>query len=134
MTAAAEPPEEPAGTRSSAQGFADDDRAGFFQVHDDLRVLVGNAIVEDGAGSGGSRPGGVDVVFERNRNSVQRTAKLARFGFRIQLRRLGQSLLAHHGDECVEFGIVDFDAVEQRLGQFGRSDFARVNAFRSFAQ
>ncbi len=54
-------------------------------------------------------PAGVDIVFQRDRDAVQSAAKIAGFGFDVQLRGLRQSLLLHDGDVGVDFGIVDLD-------------------------
>src|SRR5215510_4488631 len=70
----------------------------------------------------------VDIVFEGDRNSMQRAAQSAGALLRIQVARLGQRLLAHHGDESVESGIVDFDFGETGFRELGGSGGARSNA------
>ena len=105
----------------------DDHRTGGEQAAHDLCVLGGQAIVEDGAGRGCARAHGVDVVLERDRNTVERSAQLA--GTLLLVEHLGarERLLAHHGDERVQLRLVDGDPREAGGHQFHGRDAARTN-------
>ena len=50
--------------------FPDDHGPGFFEPAGDLRIFIRDTIIEDFAGRRGTRPCGIDVVFQRDRNAL----------------------------------------------------------------
>ena len=106
-------------------GLAHDHRARGQQPAGHFGVLVGHARVIDGARSGGAHARRVDVVFERNRNPMQRPAQLARADLRVGLPRHRQGLRLHHRDEGIQLGVINFDAPQAGLGELHRGDTAR---------
>jgi hypothetical protein len=114
--------------------LAEDHRARRLELRDDLGVFLRNPGSEHRAGRGRAGAGGIDIVLERDGNSMQRAAKLAGAGLVIQLRRLLQRLGRHHGDVRIHLRIVDRDPGQQRLGQLRGRDGAVVNARRSLEQ
>ena len=58
-------------------GLGDDDRAGILQVRRERRLVRRHQLVERERAAGRPHVGRVDVVLQRDRNAVQRTADLA---------------------------------------------------------
>jgi len=106
----------------------DQDRSGFLQPSRNLGIFERNAIVEHRASRRGAHARRVDIVFEGDRNAMQRAAQSACALLRIKIARLGQRLLPHHGDEGVEFGIEGFDSGETGFRELGGGDGARPHA------
>jgi hypothetical protein len=109
-------------------GLADDDRAGCRQPLRDRGILRRHAIVEHRAGGGGPHTGGVDVVLERDRYSVQRAAQLALALLGVERSRLCEGGLTHHGDERVDLRVVDLDASEAGVDELDGGDRACLDA------
>ena len=100
--------------------LAQHNRAGSLQSRDDVRIVVGNPVLEERARTRGPDPSRVDVVFERDWNAVQWAATHAAFELGVHLARSGQSLFARDGDEGVDRLVVPIDACETGLCQFNR--------------
>ena len=114
--------------------LAHDDRAALLQAHHDVGIFGGHAIFEHRTCGGGARAGGVNVVFQANWNSMQRTAKLSGLLLGVEHRGLRERLLAHDGDVAVHLRVVDVDPVEQGLDELGRSHRARMNHLGDFGE
>ena len=115
-------------------GFAENDGSGAFQSCGDEGVFVGDAVVKDLASGRGACAGGVDVVLEDDGQAMQGAAELAGFGFGVELLCLGKRVIMHDGDEGVEFGIVDLDALEIGLGESDGGKLVIAHALRGFDQ
>ena len=107
--------------------LADDDGAGLLQPRHDLGVLVRHAIREHGARGGRQHPRRVDVVLERDRNPVQRSAPPPAGELRLELPRPGRGALAGHGDVGIEARIDAADPLEVGLHQLRRRQRAGAN-------
>src|SRR5207244_13147647 len=74
--------------------LAADASAGGGQAPRNLGVLGRDAIVEYRARSRGAHTGGIDVVFQRNRDPVQRTAHVAGAPLGVERLRLRERPIA----------------------------------------
>jgi hypothetical protein len=106
--------------------LAEDDRTGSLQARDRVGVFVGNPVLEEGARTGGSNAGRVDVVLERDGNAVHGAPPSAP-SFRIELPSPLERLLPGNRDERVQRRIVRVDARQARLGQLHRRHLAAAN-------
>ena len=74
-------------------GFGQDQRPGSAQALDQEGVLGGDPTLQgQRSGGGGQAIGGVDIVLEHNRQSVQRAAELTRLALGVELSGDGQSI------------------------------------------
>ena len=115
-------------------GLADQNGAGAAQLLHNNGVLGGNAIIEDGAGHRGACACRVDVVFDRDGYAVQGTAATTADCFGIEGRCLLQGRFAHDRYKCIQLGVVDFDALEQRLHQRSGGGLAIGEALAGFGE
>jgi hypothetical protein len=102
-------------------GFGDDDRAGVPEVFRERRFVRRHEMLERQRAAGGPHVSRVDVVFERDRNAVQRAAHLA-------LRALAVALVGEleririHRNRGVEPILVGSDTHQVLLHQLPRRD------------
>jgi hypothetical protein len=114
--------------------FANEDRARGAQFRRHRGVRLGHAVGKHGASSRGSHAGGINIVLERDGDSMQWAAPLSRAKLRIQLHGLRPRLLFQHCDERIDLGIVDGDARKTRIGQFKGGDFTPGDSCRGLSQ
>jgi len=110
--------------------FAENNRAGGFETCGDLRVFFRNKFLQKFCSCGCTNPHGIDVVFERNGNPMERaviapgfaSSRGAELGFRSS--GLGKGEIPRDGEISVEFGVELLDAREKMFRQFNRRKFA----------
>src|SRR5882757_11493249 len=111
-------------------GFADEDGAGFLKLGPGLRIVQGNEIFEDFRAGGCADSFGVDVIFQRDGDSVERAtvavALAAAWGeeFGFGFFGLGQGEFGGDRDVGVYFGIELLDAREDQFRYFDWRDFS----------
>jgi hypothetical protein len=122
---------EVADGRGGAEGYlvqvllAEQDGACRLQPSYDFCVRRGNAVFEYGAGQCGSYSCRIDVVFESDRDAVERPAPPAAPHLGFGFTRLRHRLLGRNGDECVEGGVQLLDPQQARTRQLdGRDRFS----------
>ena len=93
-------------------GLADNHSSGISEAPDDFSIGVGKALVEYRAATSSARAGGIDIVFECDRNAVQGSTEFTGSGLSVQLRGPRERLFMHNGDVGVDLRIVGFDAVQ----------------------
>ena len=76
----------------------------------------------------------IDQVFQRDGNSMQRAAPVARRDFCVCSSCLLQRQVRRHRDERVERGIQPLDAIETLARQLNGRQLAAANLFGSFNQ
>ena len=111
-------------SRTRAGLFADQDGAGGCESTGDFRVGLRHAIVEQGARCRCANPRSIDVVFDRDRDSVQRPAQRAGALLAVELARTRERVLTRDGDERVDLRIEGSDSGEalfRKLSGRGRS-------------
>src|SRR5215471_11006480 len=91
--------------------LADQDGACLLQTHDDFGVFRRNAILEYTARRRGFDAGSIDIVFQRDRNAMKRTAPLATFLFAFHLARRRKRLVPRDSDECIQGRVVLIDSL-----------------------
>ncbi len=96
--------------------FPDHDCPSIFELSDHLSVFARHTIVENFASGCCAYACSINVVFQRDRNPVQGAAESVRLDLGIHLCGLGERLITHDGDVCIELRIVDLDSVQQSLG------------------
>ncbi len=84
----------------------------------DLCVVRGNAIFKQAAARGGAYSSGIDEVFERNRDSMERSSPAVVLDFRFGRTSLRQRGVGRNRDESIELWIEPFDSVQTFTGQF----------------
>ncbi len=114
--------------------FPDQHRAGRAQPARDLRIRIGDPIIEHGARRRCPHARGVDVVLQRDRYAVQRPTETPAPLLGVESSSLCEGLLAQHGDETVQFGVVDVDAGQTSFGKLGRGYGASAHLSRGFSQ
>ena len=145
-TAAAEPDEDPPVMRCKSHGFFTGPNAltmplppnanscrfslpistapACFNWRTSTASCGGNPIAELIAGCRGKNAGGIEQVFQPNRNAVQRPSPSARHDFRFSLPRLLQRKLRRDGDESVQGRIQPLDARQAFASEFHRRKLA----------
>lgn len=98
------------------------------QSANDESVFLRNSIRKNGAPTGGPDPSGVDQVFQRNGNPVERPAVASGEDFFLGRARLLCRLPGGDCDECVESWIQTLNALQARLGQRDWRYRSRSNA------
>src|SRR5256885_57688 len=119
-------------------GFAENDRASGLELCDDVRVTIWNEVLQKLCAGGGANSGGMDIVFQRNGNSMKRTAIATRFAagrrqFRFGFFGLVQSKFRRDGEIGVQFGIVAVNAREEMFGQLYGREFSRAEQSCQFS-
>ena len=89
--------------------LAEQDSACCFQSVHDFGVRGGNAILEDRAGQGRPHSCCIGMLFESERDAVERPAPPAAPHFSFSRPRLRQSLLGGHGDEGIKARVQPLD-------------------------
>ena len=74
--------------------FAEQNRSGLFQSHNDFCVSGRNTVLEHAARGSGAYTRSVDVVLQRNWNPMRRTAELPTFLLRFHFTSCGKGLIA----------------------------------------
>ena len=141
--AAAEPPLEPPAVRSGFQGFrvgpnrrgsvdapmansgrfvfSDDDKARALQPPDELAVLIGHIILQEGRAFREANARVFrDEILEQERNALERAGR--DFPFRCRA-----SQIVHRGDDRVEPGVQAFHAINGRVHKVAGFDLLTAN-------
>ncbi len=125
-----------AGCAGAAEGkfveiqFAQEHRAREFEATDDFGVFRRHAIAKDAAGGGGEDARGIDVVFERDGNSVERTGAPTR----VACRCFAKSRFFGECDERVERAIVLANAGEAVFGELFRGNTTASEGVGGFGE
>ncbi len=102
--------------------FAEDDRSGSAQAAHDFGVFLWNAIFELGASGGGPGAGGINKVFEPDRDAVEWAAVVTAVDFPLGAVRLIERGVGENGDEGVEFRVELLDVGEAIACHFDGGD------------
>src|SRR5262245_36080915 len=78
--------------------LAEKDTSRIFQSSRDFGIGVRNSVLEEFAGAGRANPSGIDVVLQRDGDSVQGAAPSAAGYFRLRLARGSKRLLSRYRD------------------------------------
>ena len=126
-TAAADPPDEPPGTRDVSHGFAYNYRAGSEQTLDHCGVVWWMVITENARAAGSLQSLHANVVFDRDGDSRQRSV--------VGSNRIGFCQCAASIDlqKSVERRIKFFGVVERRLHRSTRGQFTGVDELSEIA-
>ena len=89
----------------------------FFQTPNDFRILGRDPVFEQSAGGGGANAGGIDQVFHRQRDSMQRSTPVSAQDLSFGSLCLRKSQLRGYGDEGIQRGVESFDLREAVLRQ-----------------
>ena len=118
--------------------FAKDDRAGFFELADNRRVVVRHKLFQNLRARRGPNILRIDIVLQRNRDPVKRPAipmalpapGCKKLAFRFFC--LGESKFPGNGEICVELWIELLDPRQHQLGEFDRRKLAFPEKFSDF--
>ena len=83
-----------------------------------LCVVRWGAIFEQTAAGGGAHTCGIDQVFERNRDSMERSSPAVVLDFRFGGTSLRQRGVGRNRNEGIEFWIESFDPAQAFTSQF----------------
>jgi hypothetical protein len=97
--------------------FANDYRASVLQPRDYFSVSGRNPIFEQLAGGGGANASGINVVFQRDGDAVERSPPLPASLLILHDSRGCDRLFSSHGDEGIQRWIVPVDALKARLSE-----------------
>ena len=102
--------------------LAQQDRASLLQLRHHHRIFGGYMVPLQRRPVGGANSGGVELVLNRHRNSVQRPPVLSCGDGLFGLAGCLAGLLVAHGDVRVHLAIDPVDAFQVRLGGLDRRD------------
>ena len=102
----------------------------FAQLVVDGAIVFGDVVGEDLRAASGADAFGLEVVFERVRNAVERATIDAASEFVVGAAGLCEREIFSDGDERVEAGLLGFDAAERLPRQFNGGDFAGAQLLR----
>ena len=97
--------------------FAKHHSSSAMKSFDNCRVDGRNKIFQHSRSCGGSNSSRPNIVFERYRNSIQRTARFSAHESRFRLSRRAQGLLRRHREIRVQLRVVFFDAGNKKFRQ-----------------
>jgi len=97
--------------------LAEKDCTGCFEASGNFGVFGRDTVVEDGAGCSGADACGVDIVFECDRDAVQRATGLACTKFGVCFTRLLEGRFLQNSDEGIELRLIDLDAGKAGFGE-----------------
>ena len=104
--------------------LADDDRAGFAQARHRRAIAHRLAALEDGRAAFGLVIGGVEYVFDGDRNAVQRSDRIAIAAALVKPARLLQRFVRIEMNEGVHLAVDRSDALETSSRHFLSGDVA----------
>ena len=90
--------------------FAEKHGSGFFEATSNLSISKWDTILHQRAGCGSAYPGGIDQIFQADRNSVQRSTPVSLPDLTFGLTRLRQRRFRSDGYERVQSRIEFFNA------------------------
>src|SRR5690349_7545323 len=100
--------------------LAQDYCAGSAQPANHLGILLGNPVLEYGAGSSGAYARRVDQVLESGRHAMQGATPSPTLNLSLGLLRLRQSAVRRNRDEGIQQRIQLLDACQALPGKFER--------------
>ncbi len=103
--------------------LAHNHRTGLPQPSHNFRIFSRNTVLKHRAGSGSACARGIDQVFQRDRNPVQRPAPHPTHDLSLCRPRLRQSRLASNGDKSIQHGVELLDSIQASPSQFNRRNF-----------
>ena len=109
-----------------------EDRTGILEPADDLGVFTGDTIFEQLAGARGANTCGIDVVLQRDRDTVKWTSPVAALEFRIQHAGVGQRLFGSNRDEGVQQRLQSLNARQAGASEVNRGHRPGANQVGCF--
>jgi hypothetical protein len=111
-------------------GLPKDNRAGGLQSPNYLRIFGRNSVFEQLARRSSPNASSVDIVFQRDRDTVQWTAPPSALHLRFELARVGEGCLGGHRYVSVEPRIELLDTLEAAFCQLDWRDGFLPHAVR----
>jgi hypothetical protein len=112
--------------------LAEHDRAGGFEPRHDFGIFLGDSIGEYAARGGRQDTGRVDIVLERDRDAVQRSAPVPVSKLVLERPCTITCLIVHHGDKRIELRIKAVYPIQIGVNHIARRDIATANVLTAF--